>query len=252
MTTNARSLSRVIRRLLHSRIGIGIAKILFRVARNGLLSVRTARLLEFDILRLQARTRYIGEHQNAPPCDQLHLGCGRRIVPNWLNVDIVDSQFDVDFGYPALPWPNASFRRIVSQQVIEHLDLETELLPLMGELRRICQPGAELWLSCPDMEKVCDAYFRDRGQDIVLNKRIRNSKFSLRPANVPVQHVISYMFHQNGEHKNLFDFETLTWIADQAGFNGCELVTEKRLLEAIPEFPVRNDDDVSLYVRITV
>ena len=210
------------------------------------LSPRTTRLLLFDLLRLRARVLR-GRRRVNPPSERLHLGSGARIVPGWLNVDIWGSQCDVDLAAGRLPWPDAVFTAVVSQHVIEHLELQTQLLPLFRELRRVVRPGGELWLSCPDMEKVCRSYVEDRAATLAADRRQRMPGQALPPS-MPSQHFVNWLFQQGGEHQNLFDLELLTWAPGESGFPSCARVAEAELLARFPEMPPRGDDLQSLYV----
>jgi hypothetical protein len=136
----------------------------------------------------------------------------------------------------------------VSQQVIEHLDLTTELVPLFRELRRVCRPGAEIWLSCPDLAKACRAYLEDKGAALLADRDARASVDS-GIGGAPSQHFINLLFQQFGEHKNLLDFELLEWLCRTTGFGACRRVAEKDLLARFPEFPPRHDDFPSIYIR---
>jgi hypothetical protein len=177
--------------------------------------------------------------------------CGNRRISGWLNVDVAGSEWDVDLAAGTLPWNNGQFTAIVGQQVIEHLELTSELLPLLAALRRVAQVGAEIWLSCPDLERVCSAYAENRGQGLIDDRLTRPNLglAALGMAEVPPQHMINFLFHQGGEHVNLLDFELVSWALHRVGFGNCEKVDEARLLERFPEFLPRNDDRYSLYVR---
>ena len=87
---------------------------------------------------------------------------------------------------------------ITGQHVIEHLDLGRELLPLLIELRRVADEGAELWLSCPDLQKVCEGYVADRGAGLMEDKKSRQEHSvgdapvrDIFSGDVPVQHIIN-------------------------------------------------------------
>ncbi|MDB6123639.1 MAG: glycosyl transferase family 2 [Pedosphaera sp.] len=213
---------------------------------SGILSKRTLKQVKFDWQRLKTRAKRHGTKPFIPSHDRLHLGSGRHLVNGWLNVDVCKSDYDIDFACGWLPWQNHVFKAIVSQHTIEHLELKTELLPLLCELRRVLKPEGELWLSCPDIEKVCRSYMEHRMVDLIAECRTRIPKFSLGKA--PSSEMINHLFHQNGEHKNLFDFELLSWALKQSGFTQISRVTETDLLEKLPGFPSRADDLQSLYV----
>lgn len=68
---------------------------------------------------------------------------------------------------------------------------------------------------------------------------------------LPDQHFMNDLFHQELEHRNLFDFDLLKWTLEQAGFTQVERVDEQALQAAYPAFPSRNDDYQSVYVKAT-
>jgi predicted SAM-dependent methyltransferase len=210
-------------------------------------SERTVSLLLFDITRLRARAKRFRTKNVTPASNRLHLGCGRNRVPGWLNVDVRGSDYDVDLAHGRLPWRNDVFDIVVSQHLIEHLEMRTELIPLLKELRRVIKPSGEIWLSCPDIEKVCKSYINHRMTDLLENRKPRWPQYSLGKA--PTSHLINDLFHQFGEHKNLFDFALLDWLLTKTGFKDITRLTERDLLERVPDFPVRNDDVQSIYVR---
>jgi predicted SAM-dependent methyltransferase len=211
---------------------------------TAILSRRTRTALKFDLRRLYARMRHQWRRGGAP-FPRLHFGCGRRHIEGWTNVDVAGSPFDIDLTAP-LPWTAEVFEAIVAQQVIEHLDLESELLPLLRELARVAKPGAEIWLSCPDMAKVCQSYIADRGVEL-KHDRERRWKVKWLPG-MPSSHMINLLFHQGNEHRNLYDLELLSWVLTQAGFDSPRRSSEPEFRARFPVFPLRDDDQHGLYV----
>jgi predicted SAM-dependent methyltransferase len=213
---------------------------------RALLSKRTRRALRFDLLRLRARLKR-QRRGVVPPLRLLHLGCGERRIPGFLNVDVARSDYDIDLTSGKLPWVDGAFDAVVAQQLIEHLDLEYELPDLLAELLRVLRPGGQVWLSCPDMERVCRAYLADAGASLLRDRRKRWPEFSI--GEMPPQQMVNVVFHQSGEHLNLFDYSLLAWLLRSKGFANPERVAEADLLRRFPEFPMRDDDDISLYVK---
>lgn len=211
------------------------------------LSDRTRMLVSFDLLRASARRRM--PREVVPSVDKLHVGCGARRVQGFLNVDVAGSELDIDLASGELPFPDATFNAVVSQHVIEHLELHSELLPLLRDIHRVMKPGAELWLSCPDMSAVCRHYVDGRVDALVEDRRARWPSYSLN--GTPAQHFVNDLFHQHGEHQNLFDLGLLAWALQTAGFRNVEQKTEPELLSRFPMFPTRNDDLQTLMVRAT-
>jgi predicted SAM-dependent methyltransferase len=177
----------------------------------------------------------------------LHLGSGHRRVRGWLNVDISGSDVDVDLAAGHLPFPDGHFSAVCSQHVIEHLHLIDELEPLMLEVFRVMQPGGDVYLSCPDIKKLCESYLEHGCEDLVEDRLQRVSKYTLN--GYPASHFLNDMFHQQGQHKNLFDFPLLAALLEKSGFSAVEEITEKDLLDRFPGFPERRDGKQTLYVR---
>ena len=206
----------------------------------------TVSQMRFDLQRARARLRRRGDRDVLPRHPKLHLGAGYRTVPGWLNVDVCGSEYDVDLGSGRLPWRTDSVDCVVTEHTIEHLELHAELVPLLSELNRVMRPGGEIWLSCPDVEKICRSYVDHRMADLVEDRRTRWPKYGLGV--VPSSQFINELFYQSGEHKNLFDLELLDWALRSTGFVSVTRVSEADLLARFPEFPARNDDAQSLYV----
>lgn len=210
-------------------------------------SERTRKLVRLDFQRASARRRM--PRRVVPRADKLHLGCGARSVPGFVNVDVASSELDVDLASGRLPFPDACFVAAVSQHVIEHLELHDELVPLLRDVHRVLQPGGELWLSCPDMETACRSYVDGKIRLLVEDRQSRWPGYSLKGA--PPQHFLNELFHQRGEHRNLLDFGLLTWALEEAGFAGIGRKSEADLLRRFAAFPKRQDDAQTLLVRAT-
>jgi hypothetical protein len=89
-------------------------------------------------------------------------------------------------------------------------------------------------------------------EDLLQDRHARwkTTTYSLHGA--PSSQMINHLFHQNGQHKNLFDFELLEWALTTSGFIGVRRVSEGDVLARFPEFPERGDDLQSLYLYASV
>lgn len=182
-----------------------------------------------------------------PKSDKIHLGCGDRRLEGWLNVDLRGSDFSLDLAASYLPWQDDSFSAAVSQQVVEHLKIKSELIPLLRELHRTLKPRGEVWISTPDIEKIVHSYVVHRMEDLIEDRKTRWPAYTLE--GMPSSQMMNDFFHQHGEHVNLFDFPLLKWTLEQSGYEGVRRVSEEDLLSRFPEFPPRNDEAHSLYVK---
>lgn len=83
---------------------------------------------------------------------KLHIGCGRNILPEWINLDCVDLPgvdvvFDLDTCTEnRFPFPDDSFDMILASHVLEHIK---NPLPLLQELHRVARPGAKAVFAVP-------------------------------------------------------------------------------------------------------
>lgn len=212
---------------------------------GGMFRERTLVMVYFDLLRLRTRMR-ARLKKKRPISPKLHLACGDRRIPGWLNVDAAGSEFDVDLGAGRLPWGDASFDCVVSQHLIDDLEIESELIPLFREIKRVLKPGGELWLSTPDMEKICRSYLEDGGTKLIADRRSRMPGFNMK--GYPDSQYMNVIFFEWGRNQNLFDFPLLNFVLRRAGFEDGRRASERDLLKRFPDFPPRRDDYQSLYV----
>jgi predicted SAM-dependent methyltransferase len=187
---------------------------------------------------------YIKRNVALPPL--LHFGCGGRRVHGWLNCDVQKSDIDIDLACGRLPFQDQIFDHIVSQHCIEHLDLESELQPLLLTLFNCLKPNGQIWLSCPDINKICRDYMETEGVGMIKDRLSRFPDYSTKGYSSAF--MINDLFHQGGAHKNLFDFSLLKITLEKAGFSNTLEINEEIFLEQFPEFPKRNDDFQSLYI----
>ncbi len=83
---------------------------------------------------------------------RINLGCGRRKLDGWINVDIKDADVNCDIS-GALPFPDNYADEVMAIHLIEHF-YPWEAENILTEWRRILKPGGVLVLECPDLMKV--------------------------------------------------------------------------------------------------
>lgn len=204
-----------------------------------LFSFRTRTIIRFELSKL--RPKLFGPRKRRKPAHPLmHLGSGFRRLSGWVNVDLAGADINIDLTIRPFPFVSESFDAVVSQHVIEHLDIEDEVFPALHEVYRVLKSGGEFWVSTPDMEKLLKYYFED-GCNKLHEYVMRRDPLSL-PDGVPKRFVVNRLFYQRGEHKNLFDFELLKWTLETCGFTDVKRVNEADLLKRFPGFPARDDE----------
>ena len=86
---------------------------------------------------------------------KLHFGCGRRILPGWINIDgwrFPGVDFIADLRQP-LPFADGACRLIFTEHVFEHIHPEFRL-SVLREFCRILKPGGTLRVVVPDCENL--------------------------------------------------------------------------------------------------
>lgn len=90
---------------------------------------------------------------------RLHIGCGQRLLPGWVNTDLVAHQPGVvtDVALTDLLYETGSVDEILAEHVLEHLSFAEEALA-WPEMARVLRPGGRLTLEVPDFEWVCTTF----------------------------------------------------------------------------------------------
>ncbi|MFY7789125.1 MAG: class I SAM-dependent methyltransferase [Thermoflexibacteraceae bacterium] len=145
----------------------------------------------------------------------LHIGCGKRIMPNWVNIDIFQGQqidLQLDFRQP-LPFDDNSVTMIYSEHVLEHIFKEDALV-LLKEFHRVLKKGGIARIGVPDAEIYFKAYINKDRDFFAKLKRLGGAVI---PLDTPID-VINQMFRMGGDHLFAWDFETLSKGLKEAGF----------------------------------
>lgn len=132
---------------------------------------------------------------------RLHLGCGKRYIPGFVHIDVVD--------YPHIDHvatiDNLSFIQtdsvdlIYNCHVLEHFK-RRDVDRVLKEWWRVLKPGGTLRVSVPDFEKLCEVYLREKRIELVIG---------------PLFGRQDYLYNI---HYNVFDFDSLARALEQAGF----------------------------------
>jgi len=90
---------------------------------------------------------------------RLNIGCGRRTIPGWVNVDAYGNP-DVKHDLGVFPWPfeDDSVDEILASHILEHL---TDWWGAFKECARILKPGGRLEIRVPDESSNKAATYRD-------------------------------------------------------------------------------------------
>jgi predicted SAM-dependent methyltransferase len=178
-------------------------------------------------------------------CD-LHLGCGTKYLPGFLNIDgnlfnKIDLWLDVRNG---LPFASGSVDSIYSTHMFEHF-YPDELKQLLQECVRVLKKGGGIRLIVPSLESAITAYTQADSQWFYDSFPRHFDSLGGRFSN--------FVFC-DGQHRTAFDFSYLNEVLREAGFGNVEQSAEgkSRLYgSTVPPFEPGDSMDLphSLYVE---
>lgn len=150
---------------------------------------------------------------------RLHLGCGRRHLPGYVNVDArasVHPDVQADIGH--LPVEDGAARLIYACHLLEHIR-RPDVGIVLAEWRRVLRPGGILRVAVPNFDALAFLYAEG----------------------VPLWRLIGPMMgrqdYPENTHYIAFDYDYLAWHLTEAAFH-----TVRRWSLPHPDFPDGWDD----------
>lgn len=179
----------------------------------------------------------------------INFGSGGFGLPSWVNVELrphKDTTICLDIRR-RLPFADGSARRILAEHVVEHLDFRKDVPRLLGEFYRVLAPRGVARIIVPDAQRFLEAYVTT---DKAVWQKLGWDIDNLPPDIYTSMHVINHIFHQGGEHLFGYDFVTLQWVLENAGFT--KILRQKFGVSLDPELAI--DQEIhklySLYVEV--
>ncbi len=156
------------------------------------------------------RWRLQGAKKNGSAELHLHLGCGLKFLPGFVNIDgnlfrKTDMWLDLRNG---LPFPDNSVSSVYSSHVLEHFYPE-ELTVLLRECHRVLRRGGGLRIVVPDMGGAVRAFLAGQSSFFSDFPRAHNS----------LGGKLSNLLFCEGGHRQGFDFSYLEELLQEAGFS---------------------------------
>jgi predicted SAM-dependent methyltransferase len=168
--------------------------------------LQTARSVASGLLsaRERARLRSLRERKDL----KLHVACGDRILPGWLNVDASPSA-DVRLDLrKSLPFSDGSAALVFTEHFLDHLQFPQRVERVLGEFHRVLAPGGRLRLVVHDAERLARAYL-DRDAEF----------FRLAMGGQPpFIEGVNQIFRFSGFHQFIYDFEMMDALLRRVGF----------------------------------
>ena len=77
---------------------------------------------------------------------RLNVGCGRSVLPGWVNADVEPIPGAVRADVRRLPWPDGTFEYVLASHVLEHIP---NVKQAVAELARVLRPAGTLEIRVP-------------------------------------------------------------------------------------------------------
>jgi predicted SAM-dependent methyltransferase len=153
---------------------------------------------------------------------KINIGCGASNVTGWEGVDVVPSPgvTCVWDCRTSLPFDNESAKGIFSEHFIEHIDFYQEAPLLFKDIYRILKKDAVVRIIVPDAQKYVEAYVKEGWDSIAKVRPLLSNNVDSYSKNTmhTKMELVNWIFRQEYEHKFAYDFESMKYILNQAGF----------------------------------
>ncbi len=194
----------------------------FTVSEDGLLHQRYKDIVFWGIAKATVPNyffrRYVVTPGSVSGSRHLHLGCGTKYLPGFLNIDgnlfnKIDVWLDVRNG---LPFRSGSVDSVYSTHMFEHFYTD-ELKLLLRECLRVLKDGAGVRLIVPSLESAIAAYTARRTEWFSDSFPRHFDSLGGRFSN--------FVFC-DGQHRTAFDFSYMNEVLREAGFRAVEKSAE--------------------------
>ena len=157
---------------------------------------------------------YVNSHCVSRKPLRVQFGCGPQPKKGWLNTDIwpgpwATPDICLDVTRP-FPFASNSIAEIYSEHMFEHLDYPGDVRLFLSECFRVLESGATMTIGVPDLDSIYERY--SKGSQPSLDGS--SGRYILGH---PLEE-LNYCFHQEGEHKFLYNEEFLKALLTHFGF----------------------------------
>jgi predicted SAM-dependent methyltransferase len=146
---------------------------------------------------------------------RLHFGCGPNIKTGWVNIDLYSEKADLQLdARDPFPFADGSVALVYSEHFFEHLEYPDEALRFLRESSRVLALDGLLSMGVPDCELSVRSYVSGDEDYYRHQREEKPPKWVTTPMDY-----LNRDFRQGREHKFAYDFQNLTRVLTEAGFN---------------------------------
>ena len=148
---------------------------------------------------------------------KIELGSGSKKGKNgWVTIDLYGADINMDLRR-RLPIPNFSVDKFFTSHFLEHLNIN-ELHEILTTCFRQLKFRGEFYIAVPDASLFINAYYEHRNIMKILTT-VHEKSYIDSGSNIDQVNYIAYM---SGEHKYMFDSESLINLFLSIGFQECK------------------------------
>jgi len=170
---------------------------------------------------------------------KLHIGCGPKAKEGWVNIDLAGRADLTLDARRQMPFADESCSVVYSEHFLEHLEYPAEVEFFLRSAHRVLRPDGVFSAGVPDTEWPLKAYWEGISSEYFRHaKEIWHPKWCM----TRMEH-INYHFRQGREHRYAYDFETLKYVLEKAGFG------QVRRRDFDPQLDSRDRELGTLYIE---
>lgn len=167
------------------------------------------------------------------PDKHIHVGCGSKLFPGWINVDMnPKGDFTADLR-EGLPFRTNDVELIYTEHALEHFYREHDAPFLLRECLRVLKPGGWIRITVPDAQIFLDYY---QGKLEPQTAELLGKKHHC--FNGTRLDAVNSGFRWKHQHHYMYDEETLRALLEEIGFDEIE----RRRFRSSPIEAFRNLD----------
>jgi len=147
---------------------------------------------------------------------KLDLGCGSSKREGFIGIDL-SSEADIQWDLTqSLPFEDETVSVIRSDHFFEHIE-QSDLIYLLKECKRVLVPGGILDFSVPHIDPYIEAYL-SKDFDFLKEKITDIPNRDEELYNTCFDRIL-WLLYRNGEHKSMFDKDSIVAKVKLAGFS---------------------------------
>lgn len=189
---------------------------------------------DFATIKLSlARRKRIVTYFEATKCRKLQIGCGKNILPGWLNCDFAPSSPQAVYldATSRFPLADESVDFIFSEHMIEHVPYAAGQR-MLRECFRVLKPGGTIRISTPNLRNIASLMSEPLTQEKQFYIRTATDKYIPDNSRYLPGFVMNN-FYWDFMHYFIYDPETLTQAFETAGFRHAQKMSSG--MGSVPE-----------------